>query len=310
MHYTLKQLRYFDAAARTGSIANAASEMNISQSSITAAIDILEESLGFDLFRRMPAKGISPTLAGEEVARLVVQFLNQVRIFESDLMSLSGDPTGTLRIGCYVPTAPFILPRLLKEIRASHPSIRIALKEGDMDSIVALLNSGALDVALTYQISMPKTMPFIPLFSARPYILLPDTSPLAKNDQIEMAELGNMPMIMLDMPSARQYFSSLYQDCGMKPTLVHSTKSSDVIRALVAGNFGYSILNICGPNDRASRNGYVCVPIAGDIQEPLYGLAYTKSIRRPAIVQAVLDICETLAATGIFDDLLLRPPEH
>lgn len=309
MHYTLKQLRYIDAAARTGSIANAATEMNISQSSITAAIDMLEENLGFDLFLRMPAKGITQTETGKEVAKLVAQFLEQVRIFDSDLMSLAGDPTGTLRIGCYVPTAPFILPPLLMKIRASYPSIRIHLTEGDMEAIAGFLQTGTIDVALTYQMHLPAHTPFIPLFRARPYVLLHESSPLAQHKQIGIQDLADLPMIMLDMPSTREYFRSLFEVHNIKPDIVHSTKSSDVVRALVAGNFGYSILNICGPNDRTGNTGYVCLPISGEIQEPLYGLAYTKTTRRPAIVQAVLDISERLAATGIFEDLILRPAE-
>ncbi len=59
MHFTLKQLRYFDAAVRSGSIARAATEMHISQSSITASIDAIEQSLGMELFRRVPAKGVA-----------------------------------------------------------------------------------------------------------------------------------------------------------------------------------------------------------------------------------------------------------
>ncbi len=53
MNFTLKQLCYFDAALRNGSIARAAVEMNISQSSITAAIDMIEQCVGAELFRRV-----------------------------------------------------------------------------------------------------------------------------------------------------------------------------------------------------------------------------------------------------------------
>ena len=42
LNFTLKQLRYVAAAGREGSIANVATSLNISQSSITAAIDALE----------------------------------------------------------------------------------------------------------------------------------------------------------------------------------------------------------------------------------------------------------------------------
>ena len=64
LNFTLKQLRYVAAAGREGSIANAANSLNISQSSITAAIDALEAGLGYNLFLRSPAKGIDPTSAG------------------------------------------------------------------------------------------------------------------------------------------------------------------------------------------------------------------------------------------------------
>src|SRR5690554_5100118 len=108
MRFTLKQLRYFDAAMRTGSIARAATEMNISQSSITASIDAIEQTVGTELFRRIPAKGVQPTDAGQTVGTRIALFLEQARVFESDLMSLTGDPTGTLHLGCYAPTAPYV----------------------------------------------------------------------------------------------------------------------------------------------------------------------------------------------------------
>ncbi len=67
MNITLKQLRYFDAALRFGSIARAAEDLNISQSSITAAIDQIERTIGAELFRRIPAKGVVATRIGEQV---------------------------------------------------------------------------------------------------------------------------------------------------------------------------------------------------------------------------------------------------
>ncbi len=64
MHFTLKQLRYVEAAGRLGSIAKAADELAISQSSITAAIDSLEFGLDYDMFVRTPAKAFNPPHQG------------------------------------------------------------------------------------------------------------------------------------------------------------------------------------------------------------------------------------------------------
>lgn len=309
MHFTLKQLRYFDSALRNGSIARAAEEMNISQSSITAAIDLIEQSIGAELFRRIPAKGLVPTPAGTQVGGRVTAFLEQARIFESDLMSLAGDPTGTLRMGCYAPTAPYVLPPLLKRLAQSYPDIRIDLTEGDLHSIEDLLKTGAVDLALTYRRGMPEDGSFVPLFEARPWAILPASSPMAGRSEVTMAELAPMPMIVLDLPGATDYFLSLFETAALTPNIVHRTKSSSVLRGLVSSEFGYSILNICGPNDRDGRAGYVALPIADELEAPPFGVAYAAPLQNSAIVRAVLRTGETLVEDGAWDYLLMNPKQ-
>ena len=56
LNFTLKQLKYVEATGRLGSIAKAVSNLNISQSSITAAINSLESEIGFDLFNNLTQK--------------------------------------------------------------------------------------------------------------------------------------------------------------------------------------------------------------------------------------------------------------
>ncbi|MGR3621630.1 LysR substrate-binding domain-containing protein [Pseudophaeobacter sp.] len=315
MRFTLKQLKYFDAALRTGSIARAAVEMNISQSSITAAIDIIEQTTQAELLRRLPAKGIIPTKAGLAVGARVQEFLEQARIFESDLLSLTGDPAGSLRLGCYAPTAPYVLPPLLKRISQKYPSISIELKEGDMQSITDLLNSGAVDLALTYRRETPGSQPFIPMFRASPIALIPDVSPLAQQQEVQLQELAELPMILLDLPGTRPYFNGLFSSQGLRPNIAHTTKSSSVLRGLVAANFGYALMNICGPQDRTGQNGYVARPIVEDLDSPQYGVAYTHASQRSTLVKTILETCREVAEEGKFRDLLFtvegareRPP--
>ena len=294
MNFTLKQLRYFDAALRSGSIARAAAEMNISQSSITAAIDLIKQTLDVDLFRRIPAKGIVATQLGQDIGSRVSGFLEQARLFESDLMSLAGDPTGTLRLACYAPTAPYVLPPLLKRIAEEYPDIRIELQEGNMQSISDMLSEGVVDVALTYRRHAPDGERFVPLFRARPWVLLPENSPLA-----------DLPMVLLDLPGTETYFKGLFEARGLSPNVVHSTKSSSVLRGLVAAQFGFSILNICGPNDRDGRAGYVTLPLDGEVDAPLFGVAYAAAVQQSVIVQAVVATSVALTEAGELDHLLL-----
>ncbi|MFD2856666.1 LysR family transcriptional regulator [Seohaeicola zhoushanensis] len=231
----MKQLRYVEAAGRLGSIARAAEEMAISQSSITAAIDALEHSLDYDLFVRTPAKGIHATPPGLEALQMIRGFLNHSRHFEADLQSVGGDETGVVRIGCYGTAAPAFLPEILRAMKDRRPNITVDVLEGDMSSVVDFLRDGKADLSFTYEMGLDSGQQFEPLFNAPPYALISTDDPMSELPGVTYAQLSRKTMVMLDLPYARDYFSTLFSRRGLSPTVGHATRSADFARALVAG---------------------------------------------------------------------------
>jgi DNA-binding transcriptional LysR family regulator len=307
MNVTLKQLRYFDAALRFGSIARAAEELNISQSSITAAIDQIEQTVGAELFRRIPAKGLVSTRIGEQVGERIAEFLSQARNFESDLLSVTGSPRGTLRLACFEPTAPYVLPPLLQRVSQKYPEIRMEIIEGNMKTIDAALRDGTVDLVLTYKIETHPDNLFAPFFPARPFALVPTGWACHDAPALSLVDLADKPFIMLDLPGTRDYLTSLFTAQGVAPRIAHSTQSGAVLRGLVAAQFGYAILNICGPADRDNMAGYVSIPLSGEIEAPLYGAAYNTRLAQSAMVRAAVSTGLMLAEEGRFDNLCLAP---
>ena len=304
MKFTLKQLKYFEAVLRSGSIARAADEMNISQSSITAAIDIIEGAIGIELVRRLPAKGVIATDNGKLIFNRIQKYLDQTRIFETDLMSLFGNPEGTLKLGCYAPPAHYVLPPVLKHLSLVFPSLKIGLTEGDSQSLQESLNSGKIDAMMTFRRFVSPTQPFSVLFSARPVALIPNEWPLASSDKVTIEELAELPMILLDLQGGRTYFEGIFNEYGLKPKIAFTSKSSPVLRGLVAAKFGFALLNICDDNDRSGRLGYVVKPISGTVDTPNFGIATTPASKRSPIIQAVIESCEKLRDNGAFNHLL------
>jgi DNA-binding transcriptional LysR family regulator len=305
VNFTLKQLRYVEAAGRTGSITKAAEELCISQSSVTAAIDAIEDMLGFDLFIRMPAKGISLTPAGTDALNHIRGFLEQTYHLDSDLRSIGGEPIGALRLACYVTTAPHVLPPMLRGFVRDNPGVRIELAEGDMSSVVEQLQNGEVDLACTYGANLPEGVDFTPLFSAPPYAVICAEDTLARQPSITLKELATRPMVLLDLPFGRDYYSSLFTSRGYEVKIAHSTRSSEIVRALVAGGFGFSVLNIRARG--AEEAGYVCLPIT-DLFMPIeFGIVSIAGIRHPRIVRAFLDHCKALSEADTFRDMVVRP---
>ena len=90
MRFTLRQLKYFVAAADAGSVTEAALNIPVAQSSVSAAIAQLESALGVQLLIRHHAQGISPTAEGQQFlvrARALLQDADELERFASELTS-------------------------------------------------------------------------------------------------------------------------------------------------------------------------------------------------------------------------------
>lgn len=305
MHFTLKQLRYVEAAGRRGSIASAAKELSISQSSITAAIDALERSLDYDLFLRTPAKGIEPTPAGAEALQMIRSFIQQARHFETDLVSLGDATSGDVRIACYATAAPAFLPPILQNITDNFPGMSVQVMEGNLVSTIEFLEEGKVDLVFSYEEGLQPRHQFNELFKAPPYALIHMDDPLAAQQVVRFEDLAERPMVLLDLPRTRPYFDGLFERRGLLPKIAHTTRSAEIARALVAGGFGYTILNIRPPDYSAQRLPYRAIPILEAGEGLSFGMVTLTGIRPPKIVQAFMDSCVDLQANGAFDELTI-----
>ncbi|SDE70457.1 LysR family transcriptional regulator [Ruegeria marina] len=307
LNFTLKQLRYVEAAGRLHSIAKAAAELSISQSSITAAIDSLESWLDFDLFVRTPAKGIQPTLAGADTLELIRNFLEQARQFDAELRSVGGDTAGLVRIGCYATAAPAFLPPILRSINRDFPQMSVQVLEGNMEAIATFLDEGKADLAFTYPRVLHAGHDFLPLFQPPPFALISTDDPMSEKMSVTLKELSRKPMILLDLPLTRDYFVSLFNASDCTPHIAHSTRSAEIARALVSGGFGYTILNIRPQPYQDENARYRAVPISDASEVEWFGIATVANVRRPKIVQTFMDVCAGLQQEGAFDALSVRP---
>ena len=70
----LRQLSYFVAACHQTSFSKAAEMLDIALSTLSVALQNLEEEVGAQLFRRVPA-GLTPTVAGRWLYRAAIPLL-------------------------------------------------------------------------------------------------------------------------------------------------------------------------------------------------------------------------------------------
>ena len=78
----LKQLQYFVVCAQTGSFSDAAKNLYSTQPSVSKVIKGLEDTLGMQLFERLP-RGIRLTVQGKKVYQYASKIINDVDVLEN-----------------------------------------------------------------------------------------------------------------------------------------------------------------------------------------------------------------------------------
>ncbi len=147
-------LRIVQAITRTGSVAGAARQLGVHQSTVFRRLNALEKELGVRLFERLPS-GYIPTPAGEE-------FCQTAEGVEADIAALSRRisgrdmrPSGTVR----VTTADIFLLKLLTPCFAAFQK---AYPEIELEAIASLelfnLTKRDADVAIRTSNRPPETL--------------------------------------------------------------------------------------------------------------------------------------------------------
>jgi DNA-binding transcriptional LysR family regulator len=134
--------------------------------------------------------------------------------------------------------------------------------------------------------------------------------PWRKSGWLTLADLAQRPLIKLDLPGARDYFADLFSHAGLTPRIAHSTRSSEILRALVGIGFGVSLLNIRPLGYHDTDSNYAIVPIKDAITIPTFGLVTIKGLEQPRLVKAFIDSCMAMKKRGAFDVLVSSKAAH
>jgi LysR family hydrogen peroxide-inducible transcriptional activator len=144
---TLRQLRYLVAAVDRCHFGQAAAASNVSQSTLSAGIQELEELLGAPMLERTK-RTVVPTALGRELAdraRLLLQGAEELM----EVAQAARDPmSGAVHLGVIPTIGPFLLPRALPRLREAWPKLQLYLREDQTARLLERLDSGELDAAL------------------------------------------------------------------------------------------------------------------------------------------------------------------
>jgi DNA-binding transcriptional LysR family regulator len=165
----IRLLRIFDAVVRSGGFAAAELDLNIGRSTVSRHIADLEERLGFVLCRR-GRSGFGLTPEGEDFHGAARRLLASIDSFRSDVHSLQGELSGSLKLALFDKTVSNPQARIAQAVRLFRkqaPEAVLEVAVGTVSAIEAGVLDGRFDVGVAPDHRRSEALRYFELFDER-----------------------------------------------------------------------------------------------------------------------------------------------
>jgi LysR family hydrogen peroxide-inducible transcriptional activator len=195
---TPQQLRYLVALAETGHFGRAASACGVSQSTLSAGLLVLERQLQAQILDRSAGKHVVFTTLGHELVAKARQALAALNAVAEAADAARAPMTGPLRLGIIPTIGPFLLPRLMPQLRAQYPALQLFLREDQTDNLLDQLAAGQLDVLLLAEPCACAGTDTLAVMRDEFLAAVPKNHPLALRDSVPMPALTAERLLLLE----------------------------------------------------------------------------------------------------------------
>lgn len=177
----LNTLRYFTSAYETGTFSHAARVNGVSQPTVSAAIQKLEDRLGAPLFKRSKV-GLKPLPLASLLYHDVVDSVTHLALLETRLLS---EPSQTVRIYCAPDMLMHQLAPDLRSLRRRFANLQFSFTEHARES----------DLAYVSDRCVPEGHTFIPMEEEPFLVAVARSHPLAVSREVRIEDLYTQPLV-------------------------------------------------------------------------------------------------------------------
>ncbi len=243
----IRQMRYFVVLAETLHFGRAAERLHLSQPPLSRQIAALEKELGVQLLER-GSRHARLTHAGRrflEDARAVLASFDQA--CRNARRAASGE-LGELSIGFMMHAAHTVLPGLARRYMASHPEVRVELREVIPGSLVDAVLTGRFDAGIMFSPGPIRGLEMRPVHREQLCLAVHAGHPLANRALVCAGDLRGEPLIAAPSevaPTLREAIAGYCRSGGLEPTIKLEAQLQQTIVTLVAEGLGIALVPEC-----------------------------------------------------------------
>ena len=193
---TLRQLEFALAVAKHRHFKRAAEECNISQSALSLGIAELEKQLDTQIFERNN-KQVLITPIGEEILVRAQRVFSEINDLTTRAQSHQTPLAYPMTVGMIPTIAPYLLPKVLPELKAQYPNFRMTVVEQQTERLLEQVRYGHIDtaiIALPYPVDGLHTFEF---WQEDFFAVFPSDDSLADLKTISSDQLNTANLMLL-----------------------------------------------------------------------------------------------------------------
>jgi DNA-binding transcriptional LysR family regulator len=238
--------------SRLGSMRAVADVLGITTSTVSQQLAVLAREMGTPLLE--PAgRGVRLTPAGHRLAEHAVRILAAVEAAELDLQP-GAEPNGTLRVAGFATAIRGYLLPVLTGLAASHPRVRVLVREHEPAEALRLLATDEADLALVYDYNLApapaeQATHLTPLWTARWGLGVPAGEPVPGATALQVfAHFRVHDWIGNSRNTADEdVIRTLAAMAGFTPRITHQADSLDLVQDMITAGLGVGLLPVGYP---------------------------------------------------------------
>ena len=288
-------VRTLQAIARSGSFSRAGETLHLSQPAISHHVRHLERDVGVSLLIRRGRRA-SPTEAGAvllEHAGRAFKVLDEAR---EAIQRLQGRVAGRVAVGTGATASIYLLPPVLRRLRARYPELDLVVVTGNSGEIAAAVSRGDLDVGVvTLPVPVGRGLAVSPFYVDRLVVIAPPIARWKRRAPMTATELAHEPVILYEHGGTiRRVVDDWFRRGRATPRVAMELGNAEATKKLVGAGLGLSIVSEIAVKADARAGALRLIPLRPALHRKIGIVRRCDRAPRPALL-AFLTALESAA---------------
>jgi DNA-binding transcriptional LysR family regulator len=284
-------VRTLQAIARSGSFSRAGETLHLSQPAISHHIRHLERVIGVPLLIRRGRRA-SPTEAGVVLLEHAGRAFKVLAEAHEAIRQLRGQVAGRVTVGTGATASIYLLPALLRRLRARYPALELVVVTGNAGEITSAVARGELDIGIvTLPIPAGRGLLVSPFYVDRLVAIAPPERRWRRRAPLTAAELARQPVILYERGGTiRRVVDDWFRRGRAIPRVAMELGNAEATKKLVGAGLGLSIVSEIAVKAEARAGALRLIPLRPALHRRIAIVRRRDRSPRPALVAFMTEL--------------------